>query len=226
MTVSSLFFCLFVRKGIENKKIIATSDEDLFLCSKMHTPRLPILLASQSPRRRELMTLMHLPFNIEIREVEESYPAHLSPSEICQYIAAKKAEAFQDVTEKLIITADTIVALKGSILGKPKDEEAAFGMLRALSGTSHEVFTGVTLREGIRQISFYDRTLVHCRSTSEEEIRFYIDEYQPFDKAGSYGIQDWWGVNVVQGMEGSYTNVMGLPTEKLYRTLKEYAWIK
>ncbi|MDQ1139660.1 Maf family protein [Pedobacter agri] len=180
----------------------------------------PIILASKSPRRQELLTLMGLNFKVELKEVDESYPEELSPAEIAVYISEQKAKAFK-ANGEIVITADTIVALNGEILGKPRDRGHAQEMLAKLSGSKHEVFTGVTLVKGTQMFSFYDRTAVYCRNVTSEEIDFYIDHYNPFDKAGSYGVQDWWGIAVVQKIEGSYTNVMGLPTEKLYAELQK-----
>lgn len=182
---------------------------------------IPIVLASKSPRRQELLTLMGLSFRVELKDVDESYPEYLSPAEIAVYIAEQKAKAFHSSGE-IVITADTIVALNGEILGKPSNRAHAQEMLAKLSGNKHEVYTGVTLVKGSQIHSFYDRTEVYCRAVSTEEIDFYIDRYQPFDKAGSYGVQDWWGLVVVQRIEGSYTNVMGLPTEKLYSELQKF----
>jgi len=179
---------------------------------------LSIILASKSPRRQELLTLMGLNFKVVLKDVDESYPETLSPAEIAVYISEQKARAFEAVGE-IVITADTIVAIGGEILGKPRDKAHAQEMLRKLSGEKHEVFTGVTVIQDGYLSSFYDRTVVHCRTVSETEIDFYIENYQPFDKAGSYGVQDWWGNTVVERIEGSYTNVMGLPTEKLYKVL-------
>ncbi|TCD08519.1 septum formation protein Maf [Pedobacter frigidisoli] len=181
---------------------------------------LPIILASKSPRRQELLTLMGLNFKVELKDVDESYPEELSPAAIAVYISEKKAKAFSADKNEIIITADTIVALNGEILGKPNDKAHAQEMLRKLSGQKHEVFTGVTIVKGNKIESFFDSTVVYCRIVTEQEINFYIDNYHPFDKAGSYGVQDWWGNTVVQRIEGSYTNVMGLPTEKLYRALE------
>ncbi|WP_443943821.1 Maf family protein [Pedobacter sp. AW1-32] len=178
----------------------------------------PLILASKSPRRQELLKLLGFEFSIELKDVDESYPEGLTPPEIAVYISEKKAKAFSSDT-KTVITADTIVALNGEILGKPSNRAHAQEMLRKLSGSTHEVFTGVTLVKGNTARSFYDRTEVTCRAVSEAEIDFYIDNFNPFDKAGSYGIQDWWGLVVVQQIRGSYTNVMGLPTEKLYQEL-------
>ncbi|KLT67489.1 nucleoside triphosphate pyrophosphatase [Pedobacter sp. BMA] len=179
---------------------------------------LSIILASKSPRRQELLTLMGLNFKVVLKDVDESYPENLSPAEIAVYISEQKARAF-DAADEIVITADTIVAIGGEILGKPRDKAHAQEMLRKLSGQKHEVFTGVTVIQSGHLSSFYDRTVVYCRTVSDEEIDFYIDNYEPFDKAGSYGVQDWWGNTVVEKIEGSYTNVMGLPTEKLYTVL-------
>jgi len=181
----------------------------------------PIILASKSPRRQELLSLMGLAFNVELKDVDESYPDDLSPAEIAVYIAEKKARAFT-ANGEIVITADTIVALNGEILGKPQDRKHAQEMLKKLSGSKHEVFTGVTLAKGGQIHSFYDRTIVYCKTVTSAEIDFYIDNYKPFDKAGSYGVQDWWGIVVVERIEGSYTNVMGLPTEKLYNELLKF----
>ena len=186
----------------------------------MYYQKQPIVLASKSPRRQELMKAMGLDFTIELREVDESYPETLKPAEIAVYISEQKANAFGDSTNKIIITADTIVALNGEILGKPKDRAHAQEMLRKLSGCKHEVYTGVTINQNNQLFSFYELTEVVCKTVSNAEIDFYIDNFQPYDKAGSYGVQDWWGLVVVQQMNGSYTNVMGLPTAKLYEVLK------
>ncbi|MCX2575463.1 Maf family protein [Pedobacter sandarakinus] len=183
---------------------------------------LSIVLASKSPRRQELLSLMGLNFKVELKDVDESYPEGLSPAEIAVFISEKKAKAFTSDNE-IVITADTIVALNGEILGKPIDRADAQRMLGKLSGNKHEVYTGVTIVSGNQIKSFYDKTIVYCKTVSATEIDFYIDNYKPFDKAGSYGVQDWWGLAVVQRIEGSYTNVMGLPTEKLYQELLSFA---
>lgn len=185
----------------------------------MYNQQFPIILASKSPRRQELMKLMGLNFTIELKEVDESYPEQLTPSEIAVYIAEKKIKAFDANPNHIVITADTIVVLNGEILGKPTDRAHAQQMLSKLSGSTHEVYTGVSIAKDNQLTSFYDLTAVRCREVSEEEIDFYIANYQPYDKAGSYGVQDWWGLAVVEEIKGSYTNVMGLPTEKLYKAL-------
>lgn len=185
----------------------------------LHLPK--IILGSKSPRRKELLQLMGLNFEVQVKETDESYPPRLKPEEIVIHIAEAKAAAFGTQTGKLIIAADTLVILKDEILGKPVDEAQAAEMLGKLSGREHQVYTGVTILHNDEVKSFCDVTKVFCRSLSTEEIDFYIKNYQPFDKAGSYGIQDWFGVNAVTRIEGSYTNVMGLPTEKLYAALKD-----
>jgi septum formation protein len=185
----------------------------------MYLQNTPIVLASKSPRRQELLKLMGLDFTVQLKEVDETYPEGLKPADIAVYISEKKAKAFDTFTDQIVITADTIVALKGEILGKPNDKSHAQEMLRKLSGSKHEVYTGVTLVKNDKIHSFYDVSEVHCKNVSDAEIDFYIDNYHPFDKAGSYGVQDWWGLVVVTKINGSYTNVMGLPTEKLYDAL-------
>ncbi|MFD0941831.1 Maf family protein [Pedobacter boryungensis] len=186
----------------------------------MYQQQHSIILASKSPRRQELMRLIGLEFTIELKEVDESYPEGLTPAQVAVHISEQKAKAFGNAEHKIVITADTIVALDGEILGKPTDKAHAQEMLRKLSGRTHEVYTGVTLIKDHKLVSFYDLTQVHCKEVSDEEIDFYIDNYQPYDKAGAYGVQDWWGLVVVKRIEGSYTNVMGLPTEKLYQALE------
>jgi septum formation protein len=185
----------------------------------MYIQQQPIVLASKSPRRQELMKLMGLDFTIELKEVDESYPEGLEPSQIAVYISEQKAKAFGETNNQIVITADTIVALNGEILGKPKDKVDAQQMLQKLSGTEHEVYTGVTIIKDKLMFSFFDLSAVVCKKVGPEEIDYYIDNFKPYDKAGAYGIQDWWGLTVVEKINGSYTNVMGLPTEKLYQAL-------
>ncbi len=186
----------------------------------MYKQELPILLASKSPRRQELMKLMDLDFKVVLKEVDESYPEDLLPAEIAVYIAEKKAAAFEeDRGRNIVITADTIVAYNKEILGKPEDETHAVEMLSKLSGTNHQVYTGVSIAHGDRIRSFYDVTEVFFNPITPEQIAYYIRNYHPMDKAGAYGIQDWIGFIAVEKIIGSYTNVMGLPTEKLYKAL-------
>jgi len=183
-----------------------------------------IILASKSPRRQELLRLMDLDFRIVLKDVDESYPDGLSPEEIAVYIAKKKAEAFDElVTDEVVLTADTIVSIGDKILGKPENEEHAVEMLNLLSGSTHQVITGVCLFYKQEYHSFYDVSDVTFRQMSEEEIRHYVSKYKPMDKAGSYGIQEWVGVTGIVKINGSYTNVVGLPTEKLYQALVKLA---
>ncbi len=183
---------------------------------------LKLILASKSPRRQELLKLMGLAFTLDLKEVNEGYPAHLEAPQIALYIAEKKASAFEIPTDALLITADTIVSLENTILGKPKDRNEAIAMLSNLAGKKHTVYTGVCLKSKSLNTSFVEKTEVYFREASLAEISYYVDNFNPMDKAGSYGIQDWWGVNFVARIEGSYTNVMGLPTESLYSKLKAY----
>jgi len=166
---------------------------------------------------------MDLDFRVQLKEVEETYPEGLEPAEIAVYIAEKKALAFVDErVQNLVITADTIVAYKGEIMGKPAGPEQAREMLTKLSGTKHEVYTGVCLAHRQQVISFYDVTEVFFKAVTAAQIDYYIENYNPFDKAGAYGVQDWIGFIAVEKIVGSYTNVMGLPTEKLYTALSNF----
>lgn len=183
-----------------------------------------IYLASKSPRRQELLKLMGLEYTLYIKEIDESYPESLKVSEVAEYISKKKANAFPVSKEGIILTADTIVVVDNEILGKPIDFDDAFAMIKKLSGRKHEVITGVTIVSKEKQISFSDVTEVYFREISDAEITYYIENYKPFDKAGAYGIQEWIGVAAITKIKGSYTNVVGLPTEKLYRELKQFGF--
>ncbi|MDR3693552.1 Maf family nucleotide pyrophosphatase [Mucilaginibacter sp.] len=186
--------------------------------STMNQPK--IILASKSPRRQELLTLMDIEFRVVLKEVDESYPEELTPEEIAVYIAEKKAKAFDEtVTDEIVLTADTIVCVNNTILGKPENEAHAIEMLQTLSGRMHQVITGVCLLYKHRYHSFYDVSEVFFGELSDEEIGCYVQRYKPFDKAGSYGIQERIGLIGIERINGSYTNVVGLPTEKLYREL-------
>ena len=180
----------------------------------------PIILASQSPRRQELLKLMGIDFRVVLKEVDESYPPGLTPSEIAVHISEKKAKAFDlVVSDEIVITADTIVSLDGLILGKPENEEHAFEILSVLSGNKHEVITAVSLLKDHQIRSFYEVSEVFFKPISAEQIRYYISTGQPMDKAGAYGIQEWIGLIGIERIEGSYTNVVGLPTHRLYQEL-------
>jgi len=179
-----------------------------------------IILASKSPRRQELLRLMDIEFRIVLKEVDESYPDTLTPEEVAVYIAEKKAYAFDEtVTDEIVLTADTIVCIDNQILGKPADPADAVKMLKMLSGRMHRVITGVCLLYEHQYHSFYDISEVYFGRLSDDEIGSYVDKYQPFDKAGSYGIQERIGLIGIERINGSYTNVVGLPTEKLYSEL-------
>lgn len=163
---------------------------------------------------------MDINFRIVLKEVDESYPPELKPEEIAVYIAEKKAQAFDETIEdEIVLTADTIVCTGNKILGKPTSAENAVEMLEILSGRMHQVITGVCLLYKHRYHTFYDVSEVFFSELTDDEIRNYVDKYQPFDKAGSYGIQERIGLIGIERINGSYTNVVGLPTEKLYREL-------
>lgn len=184
-----------------------------------------ILLASKSPRRRELLKGCGLEFEIaEGRDAEESFPANMPLGEVAEYLSKIKSEAYVDTLTEgdILITADTVVIAAEEILGKPKDREDAVRMLRLLSGSSHEVVTGVTLRTLDKERSFSCRSVVRFREMSDGEIEYYIDTYHPYDKAGAYGIQEWIGYVAISGIEGSFYNVMGLPVQMLWVELEKF----
>lgn len=184
-----------------------------------------IILASNSPRRQELLKLMGIEFTIKLRPVDESFPAHFSPVGIARYLCEKKAMAFEpdELNEgELLITADTIVCLENEIMNKPADRKHAIEMLQKLSGKKHQVITGVTLRSLTKMTSFTVSTDVVFKALSEDEISYYVDHFQPFDKAGAYGIQEWIGFVGIEKIEGSYFNVVGLPTARLYEELRKF----
>jgi septum formation protein len=164
---------------------------------------------------------MGFSFEVRVKEVDETYPEELRGAEIAEYLAKLKADAFERQLKdnELLITADTIVWLKGKALGKPKDKPEAIRMLKELSGNMHEVFTGVCIRYREKDAVFSARTEVYFRRLDEKEIEFYIENYKPFDKAGSYGAQDWIGLAAIERINGTYFNVMGLPTFELYEKL-------
>ncbi len=182
----------------------------------------PLLLASNSPRRRELLTGLGLDYIVRVKDVHEDFPTHLKRAEVAEYLASHKADAyFDDITEEVVITADTIVCLGDRVLNKPQTHHEAAEMLKALSGTSHDVITGVCLLSKESKTVFHDVTTVYFKELNQDEIDYYINHYKPFDKAGAYGIQEWIGMIGVERIEGSYFNVMGLPVQKLYQKLKE-----
>ena len=180
-----------------------------------------LLLASNSPRRKELLTQLGYQFDIVKIDVDESYPSDLKPDEIAEYVSAKKAKAFDVNENELLLTSDTIVALDQKILLKPKDENEAFEMIKSLSGKVHQVYTAFTLKTVDSEISKTSKTDVEFSEISDEEIKFYIKTYKPFDKAGSYGIQEWLGMTKIKNISGSFYSVMGLPADLVYEELKK-----
>ncbi|MDE5743526.1 MAG: Maf-like protein [Bacteroidales bacterium] len=184
-----------------------------------------VVLGSASPRRKELMERMGFDFEVRVKATDESYPASLPQEEVAEYIAVKKAAAFSfdELPEKaLLVTADTVVLLDGHIFGKPADREEAVRMLYTLSGQTHRVITGVCLRSREKQERFSVVSDVTFRVLSLEEIEYYVDKLQPYDKAGAYGLQEWIGYVAVEKVEGSFFNVMGLPTQRLYRAMMAF----
>ena len=184
-----------------------------------------IILASGSPRRQQFFKEMDLHYTIRLKEIEEIYPEHLQAEEITNFLAELKANAFENelIENDVLVTSDTIVWLNGKALGKPKDYDDAFQMLQQLANQTHEVITSVCLKSIDKTEVFHCVTKVTFSNLSDEAIKYYLDSYQPFDKAGSYGIQDWIGLIGISKIEGSYTNVVGLPTEILFQKLMNYA---
>lgn len=182
-----------------------------------------IVLASKSPRRKELLGHLIPAFEIRSKEIAEVYPESLNTNEIPTYLAKLKASAFVESMKdnELIITSDTVVSMHGKIYGKPKDKNDAMRILSELSGNSHEVITGVCLRLKDEEIVFSETTKIHFKELSAEEIEYYIDNYQPYDKAGAYAIQEWIGMIGIKRIEGDYFNVVGLPLFRLNQELKK-----
>lgn len=183
-----------------------------------------LLLASKSPRRRQLLSELGYPIEIVSIDVDEHVAPTLSADKVAEYLACRKSDAcplslLDDNT--VLVTADTVVVLDGKVLGKPASREEASEILHSLSGRSHHVYTGVCLRTRQKQLSFSECTTVHFVKLNDQEIDYYIDHYRPFDKAGAYGIQEWIGMIGISGIEGCYYNVMGLPVTRLYQSLKE-----
>ena len=192
-----------------------------------------LILASNSPRRKQLLAGLDLPFEVRVKDgIDETYPRDLSAEEVPVWISRRKAEAYDIADGEVLITADTVVAVEGRILGKPSTPEEAKEMLRSLSGRTHHVITGVTLR--VRRTerggtddycSFNAVTEVTFTTLSEEQIDYYVTTYKPMDKAGAYGIQEWIGYVGVTGIRGSYYNVMGLPVQRLSQALADFVGI-
>jgi septum formation protein len=183
-----------------------------------------IILASQSPRRKQLLEWAEIPFEVVVKETDEKFPPGLTPEEVAVYIARNKALAVQKLRneEEIILAADTIVVLNDNIIGKPVHREEAISILLALSGEKHRVITGVVIRQGDKEISFADITEVDFYDLSVEQIEFYVDKYKPYDKAGAYAIQEWIGVVGIKSVNGDFYNVMGLPVSRVVRALKKF----
>ena len=188
----------------------------------MLTLNYKIILASASPRRQQFFKDLDLNFEIRIKEIDEIYPIELKSTEITAYLAELKASAFDGTLahDELLITSDTLVWLENAALGKPKNHDDAFDMLQNLSNKTHEVITSVCFATASKKETISETTKVTFTELSDDQIHYYLDHYKPFDKAGSYGIQDWIGLIGISKIEGSYTNVVGLPTEKVYHYLK------
>lgn len=184
-----------------------------------------VILASGSPRRKQLLSEMGIKFSVVPLSVKESYPGDLSPHQIAEYLSELKANAFPpgEMTEQsLVISSDTIVTLNNQVLGKPADRGGAIQILKLLSGNSHQVITGVTLKTLEKQKTFSVSTHVYFKELTEDEIAYYVDTFKPYDKAGAYGIQEWIGHVAIDKIDGSYFNVMGLPTHRLYMELQQF----
>jgi septum formation protein len=184
-----------------------------------------IILASQSPRRKQLLEWAEIPFEIIVRDTDERFPPGLSPEEVAVYIARNKALAVQEMghPDKTILAADTIVVLGEAIIGKPVHREEAISILLALSGEKHLVITGVVIRNGDKEVAFADTTEVEFHDLTVKQIEFYVDRYKPFDKAGAYAIQEWIGVVGIKSVKGDFYNVMGLPVSRVVRELEKFA---
>lgn len=181
-----------------------------------------ILLASQSPRRKELLSSLGFDFEVVKIDCEEILPENIEIKNAASYLSELKANAFRKLEDdEILLTADTIVAIDNQILGKPKDDEDAKKMLQKLSGKTHQVYTGITIKTLDKTITETDVADVEFDEISENEIDFYIKNYKPFDKAGSYGIQEWLGMAKIKKMNGSFYTIMGLPTHLVYKILKE-----
>jgi septum formation protein len=187
-------------------------------------PGYNFILASKSPRRQQLLNSLGIEFQVKTKEIEENYPENLRKEEIPVFLAELKSKPFLSVLKEndLLITADTIVWFDGLVLGKPRNEEEAIGMLQKLSGNEHQVISGVCITSSNKQKSFYAVSNVRFKKLTKKEINYYVSEFKPFDKAGGYGIQEWIGVIGIIHIEGSFYNVMGLPIQKLYEEIQKF----
>ena len=182
-----------------------------------------IILASQSPRRKQLLQWAEIDFEIIVADTDESYPDDLNRQDVAIHIAREKARAVQQKAEnKIIIAADTIVVLENEIINKPVDRNDAIKILKKLSASHHKVITGVVILQGEKEISFADVTDVAFHHLTQEQIEFYVDKYKPYDKAGAYAIQEWIGVIGIKGINGDFYNVMGLPVSRVVKALQQF----
>ncbi|MEO7446167.1 MAG: Maf family protein [Ferruginibacter sp.] len=184
----------------------------------------PLILASQSPRRRQLLEWADVPFKVIVSHTDETFPEHLDPAAAAIYIAKQKALAVQVKTSynEIILAADTIVLLQNEILGKPRDEDEAISFLEKLSGNTHQVITGVCLLKGDKELNFSETTKVRFHQLTRQQIEYYVYTYKPMDKAGAYAIQEWIGVTGIAGIEGDFYNVMGLPVSRVVQALENF----
>jgi len=184
-----------------------------------------LLLGSKSPRRQDLLRALGLNYQLVEIDIEETYPSHLQGADIARYLCELKADAFDTallVNDSILITADTIVWLDGNYIGKPAGKQEAIAMLKQLSGKQHSVFSGICLKSATKKVVFHAHTLVNFRELTQDEIEYYVTHHKPYDKAGSYGIQDWIGYIGITGIEGCYYNVMGFPVQKFYSELENF----
>jgi septum formation protein len=183
-----------------------------------------IILASQSPRRKQLLQWAEISFEIMVAATDESYPEGLSANDVAIHIAREKAKVIRlRAKNKTVIAADTIVVLGSRIIGKPRDRQEAISILTDLSGQKHEVITGVVIVNDSKESFFSDSTEVEFHPLTREQIEFYVDKYQPYDKAGAYAIQEWIGVTGIKGIRGDFYNVMGLPVSRVVQALREFS---
>lgn len=197
-------------------------DSIRYATQKLKEKMKKIVLSSNSPRRKELLGELGIDFEVRVIEgIDETYPKELSVAEVPQYIAREKARVYIVGKDEVLLTADTVVVLGNEIMGKPHDEADAMRMLRQLSGKTHQVITGVCLTTNDKQVTFADVTDVSFADLTDEEIKYYVDNFRPLDKAGAYGIQEWIGLAGVTGIKGSYFNVVGLPVHRVYAELKK-----
>ena len=197
-------------------------DSIRYATQKLKEKMKKIVLSSNSPRRKELLGELGIDFEVRVIEgIDETYPKELSVEEVPQYIAREKARVYIVGKDEVLLTADTVVVLGNEIMGKPHDEADAMRMLRQLSGKTHQVITGVCLTTNDNQVTFADVTDVSFADLTDDEIKYYVDNFRPLDKAGAYGIQEWIGLAGVTGIKGSYFNVVGLPVHRVYAHLKK-----